>query len=156
MSLSIVIEGVGELPVELNDHKHAAAIAHSFEAGTTGRVHRSEPLPPPGSVGPPYGLVQLSLDDSSLKGLAPGGVRISRGDLCLIGGASDLFVSMARNGEHDGWESGMTVVGRVLEPALTTLVEDVIMRMPTRNSMHPSGVVMSMLASELPCRLVHR
>ena len=153
MALSIVINGVGTVPVELNDHPHAPTVLRAFASGTTGRVHRAEALPPPGSVGPPYGLVQMSLDDTSLARLAPGGQRLQRGSLCIVGGASDLFISLARNNEHDGWEGGMTCIGRVLEPELTTLVETIILKMPTKINVHPSGVKMSMLAQELPCRL---
>jgi hypothetical protein len=42
---------------------------------------------------------------------------------------------------------------KVLEPALSELVEGSILGLPRRLSTHPTGVVMSMLASELPCRL---
>ena len=152
-SLVITIDGVGVLPVELNAHPHAAAVKAAFMARTTGRVHRAEPLPPPGSIGPPYGLVQMSLNDSSLGRLAPGGERLRRGSLCLVGGASDLFISLARNNEHDGWETGMTCIGQVLEPALSSLVEGGILPMPTRTNVHPTGVKMTMLARELPCTL---
>ena len=48
----------------------------------------------------------------------------------------------------------MTCIGRVLEPELSSLVEAVILPMPVKTSMHPSGVKMTMLAKELPCRLV--
>lgn len=153
MSLFIDISGVGTIPIELNDHPHANAVKRSFAAQTTGRVHRAEPLPPPGSIGPPYALVQMSLNDPSLGQLAPGGERLKRGSLCLVGGASDLFISLARNNEHDGWEGGMTCIGNVLEPALSSLVEAKILPMPVKTSMHPTGVKMTMLAQELPCRL---
>ena len=153
MPLFISIDGVGHIPVELNDHAHTAAVKASFVASSIGRVHRAEPLPPPGSIGPPYALVQMSLNDPSLAALAPGGPRLTRGSLCLVGGASDLFISLARNGEHEGWEGGMTCIGKVLEPELSSLVEGVILQMPTRISMHPTGVKMTMLAQELPCKL---
>ena len=153
-TLAIAIDGVGLLCVELYDHEHAATVRAAFAAGATGRVHRAEPLPPPGSTGPPYALVQMSVDAPSLAQLKPGGERLTRGSLCLVGGASDLFISLARDGEHDGWEGGMTCVGRVLEPELSSLVEAVILPMPVKTSMHPSGVQMTMLAKELPYRLV--
>jgi len=47
----------------------------------------------------------------------------------------------------------MTVVGRVLEPSLTDLVEAEVLTRPKRHSKHSSGIVMSMLAAELSCRL---
>jgi len=153
MSLIIEIDGVGRVPIELNSHPHAAAVRAAFAANTTGRVHRAEPLPPPGSVGPPYALVQMSVDAPALGKLAPGGERLRRGSLCLVGGASDLFISLAKNNEHDGWEGGMTCVGQVMEPALTSLVEGLILPMPVKTTMHPTGVKMTMLAKELPCRL---
>jgi hypothetical protein len=154
MPLTMSIEGHGSLSVSLNDHRHAPAVEACFAKGARARLHRAEPLPPEGSVGPPYGLVQMSLEGcDELRGLAPGGVRIQRGDLCLIGGAADLFVSLARNGEHDGWEGGMTVVGRVEEPGLTEIAERRLLELPKRNSTHPSGVIMSMLAAEIPVTL---
>ena len=156
MSLAIAIDGVGTLCVELNDHEHAAAVRAAFAAGASGRVHRAEPLPPPGSTGPPYALVQMSVDAPSLAQLKPGGEKLKRGSLCLVGGASDLFISLARDGEHDGWEGGMTCVGRVLEPELSSLVEAKILPMPVTTSVHPSGVKMTMLAKELPCKLLSR
>ena len=89
MPFCIEVDGVGTLPVELNGHPHAAAVQAAFEAAATGRVHRAEPLPPPGSLGPPYALVQLSLDGQAALGrLTPGGERLARGSLCLVGGAS--------------------------------------------------------------------
>ena len=139
MSLAIAIDGVGTVPVELNRHAHAAAVRAAFAAGASGRVHRAEPLSPPGSTGPPYALVQMSVDAPSLAQLKPGGERLKRGSLCLVGGASDLFISLARNNEHDGWEGGMTCIGRVLEPELSSLVEAKILPMPVKTSMHPSG-----------------
>ena len=153
MSAFLEVEGVGTLHIELNAHPHAAAVKAAFVAKTTGRVHRAEPLPPPGSNGPPYGLVQMSFNDSSLGKLAPGGEQLKRGSLCLVGGASDLFISLAKNNEHNGWEGGMTCIGQVLEPELTTLVEKIILPMPTKVNVHPTGVKMTMLAQELPCTL---
>jgi hypothetical protein len=153
MSLFIDIDSVGSVPVELNNHPHAEAVKTAFVEGTTGVVHRAEPLPPPGSQGPPYALVQMSLNRDALRQLAPGGERLKRGSLCLVGGASDLFISLARNGEHDGWEGGMTCVGHVLEPALSSLIEGAVLQMPVLMSTHPTGVKMSMLAKEIPCRL---
>lgn len=151
--LSIQIDGVGTVHVELNSHPHTAAVRAAFAAGATGRVHRAEPLPPPGSIGPPYALVQMSLNAPDLGRLAPGGERLKRGSLCIVGGASDLFISLARNNEHDGWEGGMTCIGQVLEPELSSLIEAVILPMPVKTTMHPTGVKMTMLAKELPCKL---
>lgn len=65
-----------------------------------------------------------------------------------------MFISLARHGEHDGWEASMTVLGRVPEPELTVLVEGKILSLPKHNFTHPTyGTVMSMLDKELPCRL---
>ena len=153
-ALCIEIDGIGSIPIELSDHPHATAVRAAFTSQTTGRVHRAEPIPPSGSIGPPYALVQMSINDSSLAKLPPGGPKLRCGSLCLVGGASDLFISLAKNNEHDGWEGGMTCIGAVPEPALTTLIENVILRMPTRTQMHPTGVKMTMLAQELPCKLV--
>ena len=109
---------------------------------------------PPGSLGPPYALEQLSLANDVKAHMHEGSAKIVRGSVCLIGGAADLFVSLARNGEHDGWETSMTVVGSVPEPELTELVEGRILSLPFHDFKHPVyGTVMSMLDAELPCRL---
>ena len=80
---------------------------------------------------------------------------LARGSVCLIGSASDLFISLAKNGEHAGWETGMTVLGSVPEPALTELVEGKILSLPKHDFKHPQyGTVMSMLNTELPCKLL--
>ena len=64
------------------------------------------------------------------------------------------YAVLAENGEHDGWETGMTVLGSVPEPALTDLVEGKILALPKHDFKHPQyGTVMSMLDKELPCRL---
>jgi hypothetical protein len=112
-----------------------------------------------------------------------GAAKIKRGSVCLIGTASDLFISLARRGEHDGWESGMTVLGNVAEVDLVPF-EAKIMALPRHNFTHPDyGTVsacrrieplasplaadaqharsatqygartVSMLDSELPCKL---
>ena len=95
----------------------------------------------------------MSVNAPELAKLAPGGEKLRRGSLCLVGGASDLFISLAKNGEHDGWEGGMTCIGAVLEPELSSLIEGAILPMPVKTNIHPSGVKMTMLAKELPCQL---
>ena len=112
--------------------------------------------PPAGSAGPPYALVQFTLDDApELKAHAhEGRAAVARGAVCLIGGASDLFISLAANGEHAGWESSMTVVGHVADEALRGVVEGEILAMPKHDFTHPQyGTVMSMLTEPVPCQL---
>mmetsp|Transcript_61647 Transcript_61647/g.163306 ORF Transcript_61647/g.163306 Transcript_61647/m.163306 type:complete len:112 (+) Transcript_61647:2-337(+) len=106
-------------------------------------------------MGPPYALVQFSLEDKALASVPhEGSAKIARGSVCLIGSTSDIFISLAKNGEHDGWEGSMTVLGRVPEPALTDIVEGRILALPKHNFVHPDyGTHMSMLNTELPCRL---
>lgn len=50
-------------------------------------------------------------------------------------GTDNLFISLARRGEHDGWERGFTVVGSVPEPELSTLIEDVILSLPRHGTL---------------------
>ena len=157
-TVTLAIDGVGAVPIQLdtaNAPRAAAELKRVAEADTTGRLHRSEPLPAEGSTGPPYALVQFSLEAPQLKSFPhEGTAKIVRGSVCLIGSASDLFISLARRGEHDGWETGMTVLGSVPEPALTDLVEGKILALPKHDFKHPQfGTVMSMLNKELPCRL---
>ena len=155
--VTLSIPNLGDIPIQLEPQrlapKAAAAITSAAAAGTRARLHRAEPLPAPNSMGPPYALVQFSISDDGKLARLPHehSAPIKRGDVCLIGGASDLFISLARNGEHDGWESGMTVLGTVPEPALSELVEDKILALPKHNFTHPNyGTVMSMLDKELP------
>ena len=119
----------------------AGRLLHSLagSGATRGRVHRVEPLPPAGSSGPPYCLVQFTLEAADALKRLPheGTAKISRGAVCLIRGTSDLFISLASRGEHDGWETAMTVVGYVAEPALATLVEQKMLRLPVHNFTHP-------------------
>jgi len=145
---------VGNIRIVLNDQLQSAATLKTL-VGTSGKLHRSEPLPPAGSNGPPYALVQFSLSGlNHLRHESTSGAKISRGDVCHIVGTSDLFISLARGTEHDGWESGMTIVGRVPEPDLTDVVEGAVLALPKHDFTHPTyGTVMSMLDKELPCTL---
>jgi hypothetical protein len=150
--------GLGRLSFRLdkiNAPHSSAALERLAMKRTRGRVHRAEPPPPLGSFGPPYALVQFRLDDDSglLATLAhEGTAAIARGALCLIGGSSDLFISLARHGEHGGWDS-MTVVGHVAEAGLGS-VERRILGLPRHNYTHPNfGTQMSMLDTELSCTL---
>ena len=149
--------GVGSVPIHLHEGAPGAAarLAYLAAKNTSGRLHRAEPLPPPGSSGPPYALVQFSLHDPALAGLPhEGDMRISRGAVCLIGRSSDLFVSLARHGEHVSWSSSMTVVGHVHEEALSSHLEARVLALPKHTFKHPEfGTVMSMLDRDLPCSL---
>ena len=80
-----------------------------------------------------------------------GNEKITRGAVCHIGGTNDLFISLAQNNEHDGWEKTMSIVGFVPEPAITEIVEKTILALPHHDFVHPDfGTVMSMLDKELP------
>ena len=152
---------MGSIPITLDDtrgfQEKTKAMLAVAKANASGKVHRAEELPPAGSNGPPYALVQFALGGRleliELKHESSGR-KIRRGDVCHIGGTSDLFISLARGREHDGWETAMTIVGQVPEPALTELVEKKILALPKHNFTHPEyGTVMSMLDAELPCKL---
>lgn len=152
--------GVGSVPIHLLQGPGgapgaAARLTHLAARNASGRLHRAEPHPPQGSNGPPYALVQFSLNDPSLAGLPPeGNERIYRGAVCLIGGSSDVFISLARHGEHESWSSSMTVVGHVPEDALRSQLEGRVLALPIHTVKHPQfGTVMSMLDRDLPCSL---
>lgn len=155
--VSLEVDSIGAIPIDLDDSLQASKVLRAIAAkATSGNLHRSEPLPAAGSNGPPYALIQWGLNNSpELKNLPhEGTAKIKRGSVCLIGGASDLFISLARNAEHDGWETGMTVLGSVPEPELTSLVEEKILALPKHIFTHPQyGTTMSMLDTELGCRL---
>jgi hypothetical protein len=158
-NIQLDIEGIGVLPISLDDSLPASTVLKSMAAKHhEGRVHRAEPLPPPGSSGPPYALVQFALEGELKAELhaAPreGSTRIRRGHLCLIPKTSDLFVSLAPGEEHDSWSDKMTVVGTIAEPELTTLVEGAILSLPRHDFTHPQyKTLMSMLDSELRCHV---
>ena len=159
MSRVVLTSSAGDIPIDLDSASApnaAAALLQHATRGTRGTLHRAEPVPPAGSAGPPYALVQFTLDDApELKAHAHEGcAAVARGAVCLIGGASDLFISLAANGEHAGWESSMTVVGHVADEALRGVVEGEILAMPKHDFTHPQyGTVMSMLTEPVPCQL---
>jgi cyclophilin family peptidyl-prolyl cis-trans isomerase len=158
-TIALEVPGIGSIPMELHQAAAPKAVAELTRLATAGgaaRLHRAEPHPPPGSMGPPYALVQFSIEDgAAFQAIAhEGNAKIQRGSVCKIGGASDVFISLAKHGEHDGWEASMTVLGVVPEPALSELVEQKILALPRHDFKHPTyGTVMSMLDKELPCRL---
>ena len=137
-----VSEVGAKLPITLdgvNTPKAIAAVTEAAQRGAHCKFHRCEPDPGPGSTGPPYALLQFTIEGevSALKSHAhEGNAKISRGSVCLIGGASDLFISLARRGEHDGWEGSMTVLGSVAEADLVPF-EAKIMALPRHNFTHP-------------------
>jgi len=116
------------------------------------RVHRAEAVPY-GRDGPPYGLVQASIDDHDglLKALThEGSQQIVRGSVCLIGKTSDIFVSLM---PHPGWESSMTVIGSMPESGIVEAVEPLLLR-PIHDFVHPKyKTVMALLDKPLRCRL---
>ena len=154
------IDGVGPLPIALtpgNAPRARAAFAEIAARRAPCKLHRAEPHPLAGSAGPPYALCQFTVQDDS-AGLATlaheGTAKIGRGAVCLIGSSSDVFVSLARDGEHDGWEASMTVFGRVAEDDLARILEDKVLAKPIHSITHPQyGTVMSMLKTPLPCTL---
>ena len=160
-TLWLDVLGIGSLAIlldrKINAPRASAALKRLASKRTRGRIHRAEPLPPIGSFGPPYALVQFGLDEGSglLASLGhEGTAAIVRGALCLIGGSNDFFISLAQHGEHVDWESSMTVVGHVAEPGLSELVEGRILGLPRHNYTHPTfGTQMSMLDTELSCML---
>ena len=150
--VTVEVTGIAEFPIVLDDDSlQATDIVKRLAAKRSpGKLHRAEDLPPEGSTGPPYALIQFSLPSGGLLDKLPhqGSRKIKCGSVCLIGSASELFISLARNNEHDGWETGMTVIGHVPEPSLTHL-QQVILQLPKHNFTHPQyGTVMSMLNEE--------
>jgi len=150
----LVVEGVGAINVAMdpvNAPRTVATLAVLARWGARGRVHRAEAVG--GGDGPPYGLVQATLDDPSkmLKALRHEGAKpIMRGSVCLIGGTSDVFVSLA---PHPGWERSMTVFGKVSEPASTAAVGAILAK-PIHQSKHPKhGTLMAMLDTKLGLHL---
>jgi len=154
--LNVDIDQIGRVPVKLlpaNAPKTVAALRSLAQHGMTGRLHRAEGIPPPPSRGPPYALVQATLDDPERilsEMLHEGSVPIGRGSVCMIPGSSDLFVSL---GDHAGWETSMTVIGQV-EPLVLETVVMPILQLPHHDFKHPTfGTVMSMLDAALPLRM---
>lgn len=154
--LRIAMDGAGVIPVHLdpaNAPKTVSAITSLAGSAATGRVHRAEAVPPPRSDGPPYALVQMTVDDpgGALRSLTHEGTKlIERGTVCLIGGTSDFFVALDT---HRGWEASMTVFGHVAEPEMKSQVEPILQR-PIHQFTHPQyGTVMAMLDTPVGIRL---
>ena len=100
--LTLDIDTIGSIELTLDTTRTpnaTAALLSMAAGGVTGRVHRAEPVPPVGSTGPPYALVQFSLNEERLASMPhEGNAKITRGSVCHIGGTSDLFVSLATRG----------------------------------------------------------
>eukprot|EP00747_Dinoflagellata_sp_TGD_P031218 gnl/TRDRNA2_/TRDRNA2_135136_c0_seq2.p1 gnl/TRDRNA2_/TRDRNA2_135136_c0~~gnl/TRDRNA2_/TRDRNA2_135136_c0_seq2.p1 ORF type:complete len:298 (+),score=36.57 gnl/TRDRNA2_/TRDRNA2_135136_c0_seq2:87-980(+) len=156
--LRLGVDGIGAaIPIAL-DAANAPKTVQALQVlgngvGTSGRVHRAEAVPTPPSTGPPYALVQATVDDPSgaLRGLAhEGSLQIERGSVCLIGGTSDFFIAL---GPHPGWEQSMTVFGHVGDADMKTSVDPILTR-PIHQFTHPQfGTVMAMLDTPLPMQL---
>ena len=68
--VTLAVDSIGRIPIVLDESlKASKTILELANANTTGKVHRAEPLPPPGSNGPPYALVQFSLSANALAKL---------------------------------------------------------------------------------------
>ena len=152
------IPGVGDVPIAVRADAApgaCAAFAAAAARGAPCSLHRGEPEPAAGSAGPPYALCQFTVDDAALKQLPhEGTAAITRGAVCHIVGTTDVFVSLARRGEHAGWEASMTVFGTVAEDDLARVFEQKILREPLKTVTHPTyGTVMSMLVTPRPCTL---
>lgn len=144
--------GVVDVLLQPDNAPHACEVIAQLAAeGGAGRLHRAEPHPPLGSQGPPYALLQATLEDESLRGLAhEGTLKVDSGAVVLMGGTTELIISLA---DHPGWEGSMTVVGH-LAPASIPIAEAVVKR-PIHNYVHPTfHTVMSMLNTALPLTLM--
>lgn len=140
----------GAFAISLNPENAPQTVRRLLASpGETGRFHRAEPLPPAGSQGPPYALVQATLSDPELAKIPhEGHMSIRRGSVCLITGSSDVFVALA---DHPGWENSMTVFGEVSEADLRAHIEQPILSLPRHTMIHPTfGTKMSMLNTPLP------
>ena len=156
--IKLDVDGIGTIPIKLNDSLQASEFLQIFaKMAAGGKVHRAEPLPTvPGSSGPPYALVQWTLENAAALGslLQEGNQLITRGSVVLIQGTTDLFISLATHGEHESWSSSMTVVGNAAEPQLTQLVEGTILAQPRHTFIHPDYLtMMSMLDAPLECHI---
>merc|ERR1719440_536708 len=139
---------IGRVPINVlpaNAPNMVAAFQKLAQRGMVGRLHRAEGIPLPPSQGPPYALVQATLDDPDgilAKMPHEGSVPIGSGSVCMIAGTSDFFISL---GDHAGWEASMTVLGQV-EPHALEKVVMLILQLRHHDFKHPTfGTVMSML-----------
>ncbi|KAG2435334.1 hypothetical protein HXX76_007408 [Chlamydomonas incerta] len=110
--------------------------------------YRNEALPPEGSSGPPYGLLQ-----GSLTGLLKvpehegGAVAMRRGHVAMIPATREFFINVM---DHEGWGGSMTVWGDVADAASMAVVEAVLL-LPYHEVKHPTfGTVMRMLDEQVP------
>lgn len=143
----------GKVGIQLELSNAPGACATMIELakhGTHGTLHRAEPLPPANSAGPPYALVQATMQAEELARLPhEGSLPVDRGAVVLMSGNSEVLIALA---PHPGWEASMTVVGHVVADSMPAV--EAIVQMPHHNYVHPTyGTVMSMLNTALPVSL---
>lgn len=132
----------GEIHISLLDAvapKTCTLVADLAQSGCkTCRFYRTE-LPPETGYGPPYGLLQGSLED--LHDIPPreDTVVAKKGHVCMIPGTKEFFIAAK---DHDEWGSAHTVWGMVTN--MTTVQS--LLHQPFHTITHPTyGTVMRMM-----------
>ncbi|KAL3137649.1 hypothetical protein ABBQ38_004925 [Trebouxia sp. C0009 RCD-2024] len=92
--------------------------------------------------GPPYGLLQGSLDDLNEVPPHEETVTTKKGHVCMIPGSKEFFIAAV---DHTEWGSAHTVWGVVQNMS----VVDALLRQPFHTFTHPKyGTVMRMMDHE--------
>ncbi|DBA93294.1 TPA: hypothetical protein ACH3X2_003577 [Trebouxia sp. C0005] len=136
----------GEIPISLLDAvapKTCELVSELAQTGcTTCRFYRNE-LPPEAGYGPPYGLLQGTLE--GLRDTPPreDTVVAKKGHVCMIPGTKEFFIAA---NDHDEWGSAHTVWGMVQN--MTTVTS--LLRRPFHTVTHPTyGTVMRMMNTDV-------
>ncbi|KAG2446794.1 hypothetical protein HYH02_008354 [Chlamydomonas schloesseri] len=114
--------------------------------------YRNEAVPPEGSSGPPYGLLQGSLAGLLKVPEHEGGpISMRRGHVAMIPSTREFFINVM---DHESWGGSMTVWGDVADSASMSVVESALL-LPYHDVKHPTfGTVMRMLDEQVPFSLL--
>ncbi|DBA91608.1 TPA: hypothetical protein ACH3X1_003216 [Trebouxia sp. C0004] len=109
---------------------------------TTCRFYRNE-LPPEAGYGPPYGLLQGSLEGLQDTPPREDTVVAKKGHVCMIPGTKEFFIAA---NDHDEWGSAHTVWGMVQNMTPVTS----LLHKPFHTVTHPTyGTVMRLMNTDV-------
>ncbi|PNW86299.1 hypothetical protein CHLRE_02g080850v5 [Chlamydomonas reinhardtii] len=145
---------LGQIRIKPLFERAPATAALVLEAAVNGPAcrgcvfYRNEAVPPEGSSGPPYGLLQGSLAGLLKVPEHEGGpVFMRRGHVAMIPSTREFFINVM---DHESWGGSMTVWGDVADAASMAVVEAALL-LPYHDVKHPTfGTVMRMLDKQVP------
>ncbi|CAL5221657.1 g3884 [Coccomyxa viridis] len=152
----VLTTSYGQVRIEFLPHLAPETVAAVHDLASASRecqgckFYRNEAAPTRGSLGPPYGLLQGSLQSLKLAPAAEGKTPAKRGQVCMIPGTKEFFIALV---DHDEWGGAHTVWGEVSAADMDTTVMDIVGQR-FHAVTHPEyGTVMRMLNTEVPFRI---